>query len=117
MPAMNAAKNENQNLDFRSVNVNKEVANSNKRRADPSFQNSEIMKPTPKINVTREIAESIGVSTDTVSRVRQIEQHATRTTDDAYMGEPYLVVRCPFCHEVRIPDEEVTEELREFFAL
>lgn len=45
------------------------------------------------------------------------ENYATRTTDDAYMGEPYLVVRCPFCHEVRIPDEEVTEELREFFAL
>jgi len=62
------------------------VANSNKRRADPSFQNSEIMKPTPKINVTREIAESIGVSTDTVSRVRQIEQHATPEVKEAVLA-------------------------------
>lgn len=45
------------------------------------------------------------------------ENYATRTSDDAYHGDPYLIVLCPFCGETRIPDEGVTDELREFFAM
>lgn len=54
--AMNAAKNENQNLDFRSVNVNEEVA------------------------------KDAHVSVANVSKVRQIEQHATPEVKEAVLA-------------------------------
>lgn len=49
-----------------------------------SFVNSQ-MKEEP-INVTKEIAKAVGVGEQTVSRVRQIEQHATPEVKEAVLA-------------------------------